>query len=205
MVAVGVLERHTVGEDFELTLKLHRYHRDRGLPYRTAFAPDAVSWTECPATLEVLARQRDRWHRGGFEVVWRHRRMLFNPRYGRIGLVSLPVFFLVEMLGPVVEALGYAAFVLAFALGALDAETAGLLFALALGIAQSVAAVALETFAFRRYRSARDLGLLLLLTVIENVGYRQLTVLWPLNGLWKFLRKDTSWGVMTRTGFATQP
>ena len=207
IVAVGGLREGLVGEDFELTLRLHRYYRERGLPYRISFAPDAVSWTECPATLGVLGRQRDRWHRGGAEAVWLHRGMLFNPRYGRIGLVAMPVFLLVEILGPVAEMLGYGVVAVAWLTGALHPTLAGLLLllAVALGVAQSIAAVALDEFAFRRYRSARDIGLLLLLTVAENAGYRQLTVLWRLRGLWKFLRKDTSWGVMTRTGFSTTP
>ncbi len=207
LVAVGGLREGLVGEDFELTLRLHRYHRERGLPYRIAFAPDAVSWTECPATLGVLGRQRDRWHRGGAEAVWLHRRMLFNPRYGRIGLVAMPVFLLVEILGPVAEMLGYVAVAVAWLTGALNPTLAGLLLllAVALGVAQSIAAVALDEFAFRRYRSTGSLGLLLLLTVAENLGYRQLTVWWRLRGVWKFLRKDTSWGVMTRTGFSTAP
>ncbi|PAP77094.1 glycosyltransferase family 2 protein [Rubrivirga marina] len=205
VVAVGGLDPDTVGEDFELTLKLHRYHRERGLPYRVDFAPGAVSWTECPSTLAVLGRQRDRWQRGGLEVVWKHRRMLFNPRYGRVGMISLPSFLLIEMLGPLVEAVGYGVLVASLILGVLNVPVALLLLglALALGVCQSIAAVALEQFALRRYTSLRDLALLLVMVVAENLGYRQLTVWWRLQGVWKFLRKDSSWGEMTRTGFAT--
>ena len=72
-----------------------------------------------------------------------------------------------------------------------------------LGVAQSVAAVALEQLAFRRYERVRDLGLLLFLSVAENFGYRQLTVWWRLKGLVSFFRKKQAWGVMTRTGFQT--
>ena len=207
LVAVGGLDTETVGEDFELTLKLHRYHQERGLPYHVDFVPDAVSWTECPSTLSVLGRQRDRWQRGGLEVVWKHRRVLMNPRYGRVGLLSLPAFLLIELFGPLIEAGGYLVFGASLWLGLIHAPTAFLLLALAfvLGVSQSVAAVALEQYAFRRYTSYRDLGLLLALVVVENVGYRQLTVWWRLRGTWKFLRKDSSWGEMTRTGFSTSP
>ena len=205
VAAVGGFDTTTIGEDFELTLRLHRYHQERGVPYRIDYAPDAVSWTECPDRLAVLGRQRDRWQRGGLDVVWKHRRMLLNPRYGRVGMFSLPTFVLVEMLGPVVEGLGYVAFAVGLALGWVHGPSALLLvaLALALGVAQSVAALALEQFAFRRYRSPRDLLVLLALTVVENVGYRQLTVWWRLRGLWKFFRGDRSWGTMTRTGFST--
>ena len=72
-----------------------------------------------------------------------------------------------------------------------------------LALAQTVASIALEQYAFQRYTRLGDLLLLLLLTVVENLGYRQMTVLWRLRGSWKFLRGDTSWGEMTRAGFNT--
>ena len=89
------------------------------------------------------------------------------------------------------------------ALGWLDVPLALLLLALAvtLGVAQSVAAIALEQLAFRRYTRLRDVGLLLLLAVVENLGYRQLTVWWRLQGLVKYLRGRRDWGVMERRGF----
>lgn len=206
VVAVGGLDPDTVGEDFELTLKLHRYHLDRKLPYRIDFVPDAISWTECPTTLAVLGRQRDRWQRGGLEVVWKHRQMLLNPRYGRIGMLSLPAFLMIELMGPLVEAVGYVMLGLSYWLGLLDGQSAALLLALALalGLSQSVASVALEQYAFHRYTSLRDVLLLLVVVVLENLGYRQLTVWWRLKGTWKYFRNDSSWGEMTRTGFSTE-
>ena len=205
VVALGGLDDETVGEDMELILRLHRTLREAGTPYRIAYAPDAVSWTECPETLAVLGRQRDRWHRGLAQILWRHRAMLFNPRYGRVGTLAFPAYVGIELLGPVVEALGYVGLVVFVALGWLDVPLALLLLALAvtLGVAQSVAAIALEQLAFRRYTRLRDLGLLLFLAVAENVGYRQLTVWWRIKGIASFFRKRQAWGVMPRTGFQT--
>ena len=54
-----------------------------------------------------LARQRDRWQRGLAQMLWRHKAMVFNRRYGRIGWFALPVFWLFELFGPIIEALGY--------------------------------------------------------------------------------------------------
>ncbi|OZC03877.1 hypothetical protein BSZ36_13310 [Rubricoccus marinus] len=205
LVAVGGLDTDATGEDFEVTARLHRHYREAGIPYKIEYVPDAVSWTECPSDLKVLGKQRDRWHKGGMEVMWKHRAMLLNPRYGRIGMVSLPVFFIVEMMGPVIEVCGYVAFALSLWLGIINVPMAALLLALAfvLGLAQSIAALALEQYAFRRYTSLPDLLMLLALTVVENLGYRQLTVWWRVRGFWKFLRGDTSWGEMTRSGFNT--
>ncbi|MBE0591762.1 MAG: glycosyltransferase, partial [Gemmatimonadales bacterium] len=107
----------TVGEDMELVVRLHRHCRERHIPYRIRFIPDPVAWTECPETLRALARQRDRWQRGMAEALLRHRRMLFNPRYGRIGMLAYPFFLFLETLGLLVEITGYVAFALALALG----------------------------------------------------------------------------------------
>ena len=204
VVALGGLDDDTVGEDMELILRLHRTFREQGRPYRIGYAPDAVSWTECPETLAVLGRQRDRWHRGLAQILWRHRAMLFNPRYGRVGTLAFPSYVGIELLGPVVEALGYVGLVVFTALGWLDVPLALLLLALAvtLGIAQSVAAVMLEQLAFRRYTRLRDLCTMFGLAVVENLGYRQLTVWWRLRGLASFFRKRQAWGVMPRTGFS---
>src|SRR5207247_1006228 len=57
--------------------------------------------------LRILSRQRERWHRGLIAGMWRHKGMLFNPRYGRVGLVAMPFFTFGEMLAPLVEVLGY--------------------------------------------------------------------------------------------------
>lgn len=207
VVAAGGYDHTTVGEDMELVVRLHRYCRDRKIPYRVAFAADPVAWTECPEELAVLGRQRSRWQRGLTEVLWRHRALIFRPRYGMIGMVAMPYFFFLEVLGPVVEAAGYVTFVLALALGSLDSEwvAAFLLLAFALGTALSLAAIGLEELTFRRYPRLGQLFDLMGVAVIESVGYHQLSTWWRLQGLWAALRRRGSWGEMTRKGFGTAP
>src|SRR3954468_1676695 len=96
----------TVGEDMELVLRLKRLSYERGGPGRIAFVPDPVAWTEVPESTKVLGRQRDRWHRGLADVLWRHRGMMFNPRYGVTGLFVFPYYLFVELLAPVIEVIG---------------------------------------------------------------------------------------------------
>jgi cellulose synthase/poly-beta-1,6-N-acetylglucosamine synthase-like glycosyltransferase len=207
VVAVGGYATDTVGEDMELVVRLHRHCRERAIPYRIGFVPDPVAWTECPATMRVLARQRDRWQRGLIETLTRHRTMLFNPRYGRVGMLAYPYFFFLEMLSPVIEVVGYVSFATAVALGrATTLYTAAfLLLAFGLGVGLSLAAVALEELGFRRYPRWKDLLHLLWLGVAENFGYRQLTTWWRLRGTISFLRKARMWGRMERRGFEVKP
>jgi cellulose synthase/poly-beta-1,6-N-acetylglucosamine synthase-like glycosyltransferase len=89
----------SLGEDFEMVIRLHRYIGDHRLPYRLRFVPDPVCWTEVPETLRVLHRQRSRWHRGLLDTILRHRPMIGRPRYGAVGLLSLPAFVIRGSLG----------------------------------------------------------------------------------------------------------
>jgi len=198
----GGFDASTVGEDMELIVRLHRHCRDLDRPYRIEFIPDPVAWTEAPETISQLSRQRDRWQRGLAQVIGRHRRMVMNPRYGVPGMVALPYFVAFELLGPLVEVLGYVAFVAAIVTGRASPvyTVAFLALAVFLGSAISVSAVALEELSFRRYRRFGDLVALLVVALIESFGYRQMSTWWRLRGLVSAARSDLQWGAMERRG-----
>ena len=193
----------TVGEDMELVIRLHRHCRENNIPYHIRFVPDPVAWTECPETLRTLARQRDRWQRGMAESMLRHRRMLFNPRYGRIGFLAYPYFLFLETLGLPIEILGYFAFVVTVALGLAEPiyVVGFFMAAFAFGMVLSIAAVGLEELGFRRYPKVGDLVRLFVLGAAENVGYRQLIAFWRLHGLISAMRGKKGWGKQERRGF----
>ena len=203
VIEIGGYERSTDTEDLELVVRLHERMRRKRRPYRIVFVPDPVCWTEAPATLKVLQRQRNRWHRGLLQSLWRHKTMLFNPRYGILGLVAMPYFFLFEMLGPFVEVVGYAAVLLSWFLGILNPGFFLLFLAVAIlyGVFLSLAAILLEEISFRRYSSWEDLFRLLLFGILENFGYRQMLALFKVRSFYDFLRGSRKWGKMDRTGF----
>lgn len=126
VVDIGGYQTDTVGEDMELIVRLHRYCLEQKQSYDIAFIPDPVAWTECPEDMKTLANQRDRWQRGLMEALWKHRVMFFNPRYGRIGLLAYPYYFFLEMMGPVIEMMGYLSIVLTALLGMLSTGFASL-------------------------------------------------------------------------------
>jgi cellulose synthase/poly-beta-1,6-N-acetylglucosamine synthase-like glycosyltransferase len=203
VVAAGGFCRETVGEDMELVVRLHRACREQGRPYRIVFQPDPVCWTEAPEQTAALARQRNRWQRGTLQVLARHRGMIFNPRHGVVGLVSMPYYLVFEGFGPLVEVAGYVVTLVALPLGLLDWRFAELLFlaAVAYGTLISLTAVVLEELSFRRYLRVADLLTLVLYGFLENFGYRQLTSWWRVQGIVDFLRRRQTWGAMPRRGF----
>ena len=207
VLAVGGYAHDTIGEDMELVARLRRRSYETNAPGRVAFIPDPVAWTEVPETFRGLGRQRDRWHRGLADVLRRNRRLMLNPRYGAFGLVVYPYFVVVELFAPLVEALGLLGLALGLTLGAIDWSFAALYFAVAYGFGVCLAlfTFALEESSFHRYEGLGDRLTLLGWSLIENFGYRQLTVLWRLQGLRKYLRGRTDWGVMERKGFSPVP
>jgi cellulose synthase/poly-beta-1,6-N-acetylglucosamine synthase-like glycosyltransferase len=205
--AAGGFSNATVTEDLELVVRLHRHLRQRGEDYRIAFVPDPVAWTEAPEELRSLRGQRSRWQRGLGQALWLHRGMAGNPRYGTVGLVAFPYFVVFELLGPLVELLGYVAVIAAAATGALSLAFVGAFFAAAVlvGFFLSLSALALEEFSFRRYVRGREVGRLLVAAVIENFGYRQLLALWRTRALVELARGRHEWGEMQRRGLGYAP
>ena len=166
-------------------------------PCSRSFVPDPVCWTEAPEDFRTLSRQRRRWQRGLGQTLWRHRRLIGNPRYGTLGLLALPYFLLFEFLGPVVAFFGPIVTIAAFALGDLSV-------AFLLGIVLSIAALTLEELSFRRHQSARDIVRLLVYAIIENVGYRQLNDFWRALALVDLLRRKQGWGAQRRLGIGNR-
>jgi cellulose synthase/poly-beta-1,6-N-acetylglucosamine synthase-like glycosyltransferase len=206
IVEAGGYASNTVGEDMEIVVRLHRRFRDLDRPYRIAFVPEPVCWTEVPESLEVLARQRSRWQRGALETFATHRDMLFNPKYGRAGMLGLSNVFFFDVVAPVVELAGYVLMPAMWLLGLLSFEffAAYLAVAFAFGVAISVGSLAVEEAELRRFPKAADLIVLAGAAVLENFGYRQLNSLWRLKGFWQWMRGEQSWGSMTRKGFGVR-
>ncbi|MFC4350343.1 glycosyltransferase family 2 protein [Fodinicurvata halophila] len=201
---VGGYSRATVGEDIEIIVRIHRYMSEHKRAYTIKFIPDPVCWTEAPESLRVLARQRIRWQRGALETLFTHRRMLFNPRYGRVGFAGLGDVLLADFLGPIAELLGYILIPLFWLLGALDGAymLAFIAVTFSLGIFISVSTLILEEIQFHQFPKVRDLLVLAGAAVMENFGYRQANNFWKVVGLLRFLRgQKGGWGQMTRTGF----
>jgi cellulose synthase/poly-beta-1,6-N-acetylglucosamine synthase-like glycosyltransferase len=203
VVEAGGYDTSTVGEDAELVARLHRRMREAKRAYKVVFLADPVCWTQCPDSLRVLARQRNRWHRGLLETLWKHRRTILNPRYGAMGLVAMPYFVIFEALGPAIELTGYVVMTASIVAGRVSPGVAAAFMGLALsyGLVLSFGALILEEHAFRRYRRRSCLLKLVGCAILENFGYRQLMTVFRAKAFWTVLRGGHGWGEMTRTGF----
>jgi cellulose synthase/poly-beta-1,6-N-acetylglucosamine synthase-like glycosyltransferase len=202
LIEVGGFNPEALGEDMELIVRIHRVMKKQRRRYHIAFIPDPVCWTDAPETLKDLGNQRARWHHGLGQALMLNRWLILNPRGGTVSWLAIPFYVLFELLGPVIEALGFVLFVTGAALQLIAwADAAAfLVLALSLGMLQSVCAIMLEEFSFPMYRRPRDLALLYAAALLENFGYRQLTVWWRLRGLFRWLTgRRHKWGTIARS------
>lgn len=195
-----------IGEDMELIIRLHSHCRKQKRPYSIVFVPDPVCWTEAPSDVVSLGKQRDRWQRGLADTLQRHRRLLFNFKYGPIGLLALPYFLLVELLGPVIEVGSLIVIALSFIFGGFDSYTLSMFFCVGIlyGAVLSVASILIEEVYFAKYNKPRQLLVLIAYCLIESLWFRQLSTFWRLRGLLKYAKGDQAWGHLTRSGFGTK-
>ncbi|WML27945.1 glycosyltransferase [Neobacillus sp. OS1-33] len=202
VITAGGYRTDTVGEDMELVVRIHRFLKEKNIKKKIVYVPDPVCWTEVPEDITFLRRQRRRWHRGLFESLWTHKKITFNPKYGLIGLISFPYFWIVEFFGPVIELSGYLFMFFCLFLGGIYVEFSILLFLLSClyGSIFSMSAVLLEEWSLTKYPKVSDIVKLFLYSLTETIWYRPLTVFWRCEGIWQMIMGDRSWGEMKRKG-----
>ncbi len=206
VIKAGGYDHSTVGEDMELVVRMRRYMEEHRLPYKVAYIPDPLCWTEAPSTFKILGRQRNRWTRGTIETLKIHRVMFFNKRYGVLGLLSYPYWFFFELLAPIIEFTGFVFFVVFALLGLIDWQFFGalFLFVYAFAILYSVFAILMEVMTFNQYKKRREILKLLMTALVEPFIFHPFVVWAAIKGNIDLLRKKKAWGEMSRQGFAVK-
>lgn len=198
--ALGGFSRQTLGEDMELTLRVHYLLRPTQPDARIAFAPDAVCWTEVPSGLGPLRGQRVRWHVGLLDNIRLHKTMIGRRRFGAVGLGSLPYNILFEAIAPLLQVAGIIIIIVLLVFNWVNWPYAIAFFlAMALtGQLQTAAAILIQDVAFPRYR-VRDLVRAALWGVLEIFWFQPLTAIWRVWATWLVLMgRRPGWGTIPR-------
>ncbi|MBS1532517.1 MAG: glycosyltransferase family 2 protein [Bacteroidetes bacterium] len=203
VINCGGYNSKTVGEDMELVVRMRRYMEELGEPYKVAFIPDPLCWTEAPSTYRILGRQRNRWTRGTIETLRAHKKMFFNPSYGILGMLSYPYWFFFEFLAPIIEFFGTLGLIYYCFKYAVNWEAILIMIGvICLGILYSIFAIMMEVLTYHQYKQKRDILHLVLVAILEPFVFHPFVVWSAVVGNFDLLRKNNSWGEMTRAGFA---
>jgi len=190
--------RHAIGEDFDLLIRMRKYCYEHKIEHRVGFIEEVLCWTQCPSDYSSLLKQRNRWHRGLMEALYYHRKMLFNPKYGIVGLVTLPYFLFIEALSPVITFIGIISILILYGYGTISPQAIILFFILEFiwGILLNVFALYLDLFTRHPFESISSYIKLLVLSIFEPFIFKPLMKAELLIATFNFM--NSSWGEIKR-------
>ena len=203
VVNAGGYSSTSFAEDMDMLTRMIAYCCDFNRPYRVVQIPHNCCWTEGPSNIKMLYRQRTRWGRGLIQLMWEHHRLLFNRKYKRLGLISMPYTFLFEFLAPIIETVGLGMTVYLAFTGGISWFSFFVTF-----LAIYVFSYMLSTFVVfydyilgSSYTSRMSYLKLLLAAAFEPIIYHPLIVISSLVGYYRYItRQKAVWVSMERTG-----
>ncbi|WP_436415332.1 glycosyltransferase family 2 protein [Petrimonas sp.] len=204
VIKVGGYDKKSLGEDMDLIFKITNYMLEHKLDYRLYSIAKALCFTEGPDSLKVLIRQRKRWSRGLFQILKKNRRVLFNPKYKKMGFIVYPYNLFFEFLSPIVEGIGY--FIMGYFLFTNITIFAHLLVVvlavISFYIAMSFYAVFLDRIVYNYYNKWHKALGIAFMAFLEPILYHPVIVYSALRGyLDELTGKKKKWGDMPRKGF----
>lgn len=203
VIDVGGYKRNTIGEDMEIVVRIHCYMKKNKKKYRVKFDEFSICWTQGPMSIQDIRSQRRRWQIGLFDTLLSHAGMTLNPRYGFVGLLSVPYNWIFELFGAVVEVIGYFLIPFTLIMGELNMFFFVIYFLLsvALGVILSEGSLVLEQYTHRAAMNAKQSIAISVYAVLENFGYRQMITVFRVEGILKYRKLRKTWGKIKRKEF----
>jgi len=210
------LGHKTICEDMEIVVRLWRYFKENKKKAKAVFLPQPVCWTEMPDNAKNLYKQRSRWQLGLAETLKIHRALAFEPKYGTIGLIAYPYYFLFELLSPVIKVFTLVFIVFAAVAGTINFAWVMLLIVsitLTTAIIMSSMTVIIENWSQKHFAANRDALRyknfanwlwLLFVGIISDFSYAFFRLYSQFAGIIKFLQKKSEWNKFERKGVKTE-
>jgi cellulose synthase/poly-beta-1,6-N-acetylglucosamine synthase-like glycosyltransferase len=203
LMDLGGLSTKDTHCDIEATIHAHAMLRESGVDFRILNVPEATVWTQVPMSWRDLMVQRKRWQRVVYEMLWRYRRLILNPRYGYFGMLCMPYLFLYEGIGAYVETFSYVFVLVLACLGLLSGQAVILFLCFSFGLTAIARLLSLlaDILYFRVYERG-SLMQLALLAFLEPVVYHLAQLPWRMKALFEFFRGQRTHEKMVRTAIA---
>ena len=91
--------KDTLGEDMEITFRLHKFIHERKLGEKMIFVPEAVCYTEVPEDFKSLLHQRVRWQKGFLDCINLYKKDFFTKLSKRFSFFLLFESIVLSILG----------------------------------------------------------------------------------------------------------
>ena len=206
-VKAGGYDSKSFGEDMDMITRMCAYMKDNKKKYSVKYVPVTLCWTEGPTSLKVFGRQRSRWGRGLAQIMSIHRKIIGNPRYGRLGLIVFPYNFLYELLAPIVEFTGILFYIYLIVTGQINWPFAIILIVFVYTYSVMITTLALlwDQITFKYYKTWGETIGLCLMAFLEPFIYHPLIMFFAIKGYFNFITgRAHVWGNMQRQGLGAQ-
>lgn len=208
--------KQTVCEDMEIVVRLYRYRKQKKRKVKVSFLPRPVCWTEVPDKGTNLFKQRSRWHQGLAESIYFHRKLMFEPSFGSLGLIALPYYFFMELLAPAVKIFALIFIIVSVYYGFLNLQWMALMLLsviLLTAIITSTITALIEYWSSKqaganraalRYKNFKDWTWFIFAGIIGEFSYSFYKIYAQINGLFSSLRGKSDWKKFDRKGIKVE-
>ncbi|ATL49101.1 glycosyl transferase family 2 [Chitinophaga caeni] len=204
VINAGGYDPKSFGEDMDMLIRMSKYMCEQKLPYAIRYVPETLCWTEGPSTLKVYKRQRVRWARGLMQTFTCHPKVLFNPKYKKLGWIIFPYNFFFEFLAPIIEFVGILYYIYIVIMGIINWKFALILlvFIYTFSILITTLAICWDQLTMRYYNSWKEVIGLIFTALLEPFLYHPLVMWFAITGYFNQLtNRKHAWGNMQRRGF----
>lgn len=181
LIESGAYNSEALSPDFELLIRMGRYMHDNAKRYKLAYIAEPICRIDVPESLQILSQERRTWNAGVFQALRFHKNLFLNLKYGRLGLLNVPVWML-SLCAPYFIILLLILILVGAFLSNINLEFAGILLFTGyfFSVLMSVIAVLYEESSFRSYTSGRDIIKMLLLGFVEPIIYQPMVLYWQI-------------------------
>ncbi|MEM0951285.1 MAG: glycosyltransferase [Cyanobacteria bacterium P01_H01_bin.74] len=218
VVEAGGYNSHCIGDDSEMTLRVHR-HMALVLkqPYQLVYLPYPLCWTQVPKDPRSLFNQRRRWQRGALNGFWKKPLLLFNRENWVLGWLSMPYLLAINLIFPAIQVsafviclvffvfiaalqMAYGEFAIVFDWQqTIQIVSAVVLVGYSFSVLQSAFTILIDQLTFNSYSQLKDKFKLLIYAFLKPIGYAQWVWLARLSGLYlTLIRSRVTHGKMIR-------
>ncbi|MDG1038066.1 MAG: glycosyltransferase [Polaribacter sp.] len=191
-------------EDMDMMTRMAAHMMNNRLDYKIGYIPLSCCWTEGPPNIQILGRQRTRWASGLFQIFSDHRKILFNPNYKKLGLITFPYILFFEFLAPIIEVFGIIFYIFLLVFGYVNWTFAPLilLYSYTFSVMMSTVVIIWDQMTFKYYDTSKEVWTLFLTALIEPIIYHPMILFFSLKGYYSYITsRELAWGTMTRQGF----
>ena len=190
----------TIGEDMEITMRLHAFFSANKTDYNIAYVPEARCNTEFPFYYKDFKSQRIRWHIGLIQSLKSHFYMIGNVNYSWIGVITGAVTIVYEVLSPFIEVFGilFLLFMYKYHYGnTFLIIKMILLFILFMFMQQIVLIAAIKSYEIEEI-SFKEQLIIAFISLLEIFIFHPYNIVIKLIAIFRMKKKESSWGHITR-------